>query len=71
MIVWLSVQREVNVDSNGFRVMSVALQYVLSIAGCLFTLTITVTGSNAVEAVMAILEEVRGVLHTCTPIALC
>jgi hypothetical protein len=34
------------------------LQYVSSIAGCLFTLTITVTGKNAVEAVMAILEEV-------------
>ena len=38
--------------------MSVVLQYVSSIAGRLFTLTITVTGKNAVEAVMAILEEV-------------
>ena len=33
--------------------MSVVLQYVSSIAGRLFTLTITVTGKNAVEAVMA------------------
>jgi hypothetical protein len=38
--------------------MSVVLLYVSSIAGRLFTLTITMTGKNAVEAVMAILEEV-------------
>jgi hypothetical protein len=38
--------------------MSVVLQYVLSIAGRLFTLTIAETGKNAVEAVMALLEEV-------------
>jgi hypothetical protein len=52
------LSRGINVDSNGFRVMSVVLLYVSSIAGRLFTLTITMTGKNAVEAVMAILEEV-------------
>ena len=52
-------------DLNGFRVMSVVLQYVSSIAGRLFTLTIAETGKNAVEAVMAILEEVVGADEWC------
>jgi hypothetical protein len=55
------------VDSNGFRVMSVVLQYVSSIAGRLFTLTITVTGKNAVEAEMAIFEEVVRGVHADVP----
>ena len=49
-------------DHNGVAivvdVVSIVLQFVSSIAGCLFTLTIAETGKNAVEAVMAILEEV-------------
>jgi hypothetical protein len=60
-------QREVNVEAKVIRVVSVVLQFVSSIAGCLFTLTIAETGKNAVEAVMAILEEVVGGVHADVP----
>jgi hypothetical protein len=35
-----------------------------SIAGCLFTLTLVETGKNAVEASMAMLDEVVGAVLT-------
>ena len=40
-------QREVNVEAKVIRVVSVVLQFVSSIAGYLFTLTIAETGKNA------------------------